>query len=177
MGFFDCELTGRSFKKFGRSVAVRSDINSLKRELAIAKKVVILGIGNELYHTDSPGLLVAEEIRKRDSSGKYQVFLAGTAPENLTGKIRELSPSYVIFIDAADLGKAPGSIEIIEKERIARLTPSTHNLPLTLLADYLTKETGCKVIMLGIEPENNPNGKGSSGRRAIKKLVALFCQG
>lgn len=156
---------------------MRSNLNSLKRELASAKKVVILGIGNELYHTDSPGLLAAEEIRKGDSLGRYQVFLAGTAPENLTGKIRELSPSHVIFIDAADLGKAPGDIEIIEKERIACLTPSTHNLPLTLLADYLTKETGCKVIMLGIEPENNTSGKRPLGRQAIKKLVALFCQG
>lgn len=153
---------------------VKSGLNSLKRELAIAKKVVILGIGNELYDADSLGLLAAEEIKKQDCSGKYQVFLAGTAPENLAGKIRELSPSHVIFIDAAELGKVPGSVEIIEGERIATLTHSTHNLPLTLLDDYLTKEIGCKVIMLGIQPENNASGKRATERQAIKKLVSLF---
>lgn len=152
-------------------------LQALKKELATAKKVVILGVGNELYDNDSLGLLAAREIEKSGLSGRYQVFLAGTTPENLTGKIKGLSPSHVIFIDAADLGKEPGSMEIIEKERITNLTLSTHNLPLPLLADYLTREIGCKVIMLGIQPENNSSGKRTSGREAIKKLVALFRQG
>jgi hydrogenase 3 maturation protease len=151
--------------------AKRSNLSHLKRELSTAKKVVILGIGNELYDKDSLGLLAAKEIEKSHLSGRYQVFLAGTAPENFTGKIRELSPSHVIFIDAADMGKEPGTIEIIGKDRIASVTLSTHNLPFSLLAEYLTKETGCKVIIIGIQP-----GENSSNREAIKKLAKLLYQ-
>jgi hydrogenase 3 maturation protease len=157
--------------------AERSNPNYLKRELATAKKVVILGIGSELYDSDSLGLLAAKEIQKLDSSGKYQVFLTGTAPENYTGAIREVSPSHVIFIDAADMGKEPGTIEIIDKNRIASVTISTHDVSLSLLADYLTEDIGCKVIMLGIQPEKDaPEGKTTLVEEAIKQLARLLCQ-
>ena len=157
---------------------MKNNLNYLKTELATAKKVVILGIGNQFYDSDSPGLLAAKEIQKLDSSGKYQVFLAGTTPENYTGTIRRLSASHVIFIDAADMGKKPGTIEIIEKDRIANVTVSTHNVPLSLLADYLTDDIGCKVIMLGIQPEGSPlQRKTSPIKEAIRKLALLLCQG
>ncbi len=143
------------------SLAVNEEATqALKRELSTATKVAILGIGNELYGSDSPGLLAAKEIEKSNPPDKYQVFLAGTAPENFTGAIRELSPSHVIFIDAADMGKKPGTIEVIDKDSIADVSPSTHNLSPSLLASYLTQEIGCKVIMLGIQPEASfPKGK------------------
>ena len=150
---------------------------ALKKELAMARKVVILGIGNELYGNDSLGLLAAKEIQKLGYSDKYQVLLAGTAPENLAGKIRALSPSHVIFIDAADMGKEPGTIEIIEKDRMGSQTASTHDAPLSLLADYLTEEIGCKVIMLGIQPEDSPRGKRTSDGGAIQELLTSFCEG
>jgi len=157
--------------------AKRSNLNNLKRELATARKVVVLGVGNEIYDSDTPGLLAAREIQKLDSSGKYQVFLAGTAPENYTGKIRELSASHVVFIDAADMGKEPGTIEVIEKGRVASVTVSTHDVPLSLLADYLAQDVGCKVIMLGIQPEKDtPEGKTTLVEQAIKELAAFLCQ-
>ena len=120
--------------------------------------------------------MAAKEIEKSDSSRRYHVFLAGTAPENYTGIIREISPSHVIFIDAADMKKAPGTVEIINENTIANMSPSTHNISLSLLSDYLTCDIGCKVITLGIQPGmTSPKGDALL-KEAIRKLALFLCQ-
>ncbi|GAJ10959.1 unnamed protein product, partial [marine sediment metagenome] len=48
----------------GALVVNEESLQALKKELATAKKVVILGVGNELYDNDSLGLLAAREIEK-----------------------------------------------------------------------------------------------------------------
>jgi hydrogenase maturation protease len=157
--------------------AERSNLSQLKRELATARKVVILGIGNELYNSDSPGLLAAKELQKLSSSSdKYQVFLVGPTPENFTGAIRKASPSHVILIDAADMGKKPGTIEIINKSNVASVSPSTHSVSLSLLTDYLTQDIGCKVIILGIQPGTTLPKEEALIKEAIRKLASLLCQ-
>ena len=146
---------------------------NLGKELADADRVVILGVGNELRGDDYLGLAVARELEKAISSEKYQVIVAWSAPENFTREIKEASPSLVLFIDSADMGKEPGCIEIIEKDRIANITFSTHNLPLSILADYLTSEVGCRVVIVGIQPDL---GGGSSGvEEAVERLAAVLC--
>lgn len=149
---------------------------ALNGELAQARKVVILGIGNEFRYGDHLGLLAAREIEKLDISKKYQVFSAGTTPENFTGAIRESYPSHVVLIDAADMGKAPGTIEIIDESRLSSAPPSTHNIPLSVLVSYLTQEINCKVVVLGIQPETNPSNKEFPAEESIKELALLLCQ-
>lgn len=77
----------------------------------------------------------------------------GTTPENLSGVLRKLKPSHILFIDAAPMGKKPGTIALIDPKDIGGITFSTHSFSLGKIADYFQKETGAKIIFLGIEPK------------------------
>ncbi len=148
---------------------------ALNDELVDASKIVILGIGNELSYRDRLGILAAREIEKRDTSKKYQVFCTGTTPENFTGAIRGSSPSHVVLIDTADIGKDPGTIEIIDEARLSSIPLSTHNISLSLLVRYLNQEMNCKVIVLGIQPDGSFSRKESPAEESIKELALLLC--
>ena len=159
------------------TLAVKEELaQALNGALANARKVVVLGIGNELRYGDHLGILAAREIEKLDISKRYQIFSAGTTPENFTGAIRGSFPSHVVLIDAADMGKAPGTIEIIDESGLSSIPLSTHNIPLSFLVSYLTQEINCKVVVLGIQPETNSSNKESPSEESIKELALFLCQ-
>jgi len=115
--------------------------------------VVLLGIGSELRSDDGAGIRVAERVEALRLPG-VTALAGGSAPENLTGEIRRLSPSLLIIVDAADMALPPGTVRLLEPAEIGGMAFSTHTLPLTVLADYLQKETGCSVLILGIQPRS-----------------------
>ena len=80
---------------------------------------------------------------------------AGQAPENRTAELRRFAPHLVLIVDAAELGEAPGAIAWIPEERIDGMSASTHSLPLSMLARYLTMELSCSVMFLGLQPASN----------------------
>jgi hydrogenase 3 maturation protease len=80
------------------------------------------------------------------------VLDAGPAPENQTGPLRRFAPDLVILVDAARMQAAPGTIRWLPWEATVGLPGSTHTLPASLLARYLTAELGCAVALLGIQP-------------------------
>lgn len=125
----------------------------LQKRLNEAQKIAILGVGSELRADDAVGLLVAKQLRK--SLGKSQqvkIFLGHTAPENLTGQIKKFCPSHLIIIDALDIAKKPGAIDVIDPTETDNLSFSTHKLPIKLTADYLFAAIACKTIIVGIQP-------------------------
>src|ERR1051325_8726537 len=101
------------------------------------------------------------------------IIEAGHAPENTTGEIRKFAPDLVLMVDAADMGETPGTIQWIPEESIDGMSASTHSLPLSMLARYLTLELNCTVVVLGIQPDSNETGEdislGVSG--AIQEIV------
>ena len=126
----------------------------LKRKLKAADRIAVLGIGSELRGDDIAGMLVADSLRKfKDKNKKLKVLLGATAPENLTGEIKKFKPSHVIIIDAADIGKKPGALACIDPEEIDKISFSTHQLPLSIMAEYLTQSLNCKIIVIGIQPK------------------------
>ncbi|MGO9410171.1 MAG: hydrogenase maturation peptidase HycI [Spirochaetia bacterium] len=120
---------------------------------APGRLTVILGVGSELRGDDAAGILVAERVSSLGLPG-VRSLSGGTAPENLTGEIRKLSPSHLIIVDAADMGLAPGTIQILDPGEISGISFATHALPLSVLAGYLESETGCSVIIMGIQPRS-----------------------
>jgi len=115
------------------------------------RRIVLLGVGSELRSDDAAGVLVAQRVGALGWPDVW-TFLAGTAPENLTGDIKRLSPSHVIIVDAADMHCPPGTVSLLGPEETRGVSFSTHTLPLSVLAGYLETETGCVVIILGIQP-------------------------
>ena len=143
----------------------------LKKKLHNAQRVAILGVGSELRGDDVAGLLAAKQIEKtitkQTTSPEVRVFIGETAPENLTGEIKKFQPTHLIIIDAAELNKEPGHIEIMEPGTIGGTTFCTHSLPLKVIIGYLLESFKFQAIIIGIQPKTL-----TFGAQATKEVVA-----
>ncbi len=150
--------------------------------LADVERLVVLGVGNTDRADDAAGVHAAEVLAKRVGDGlpNLSVLLGHGVPENFTGKIREFRPSHVLIIDAAAGGFRPGTRHIVDPHQIAQDDVSTHRTPLSTLAEFLERTIGCRVVILGIEPERltpgdalTPRVKTAAARAADH--LAGFC--
>ncbi len=136
-------------------------------------RICIIGVGQELNGDDAAGTRLAQQIlfqienyeqarttpaQKVFDSAVLIAIPTGPAPENYTHRIRKFHPHIVILADAAQMDAEPGTIRWIGVDEIGQVTPSTHTLPLNLLAEYLTAELGCEVWLWVIQPERNEVG-------------------
>jgi hydrogenase 3 maturation protease len=115
------------------------------------EKIVVLGIGNQMRGDDYSGSLTVQKLSKKPS--KFSIIDGKTVPENFTGAIRKETPSHIIIIDAADMGKPAGHIQIIKREEISQYNISTHAMPLSFLIKYLEQTTDASITLLGIQPK------------------------
>ncbi len=129
-----------------------SVFDALRRRIKNARTLAIIGIGDEFIPPDRLGMYAAREIEQQHLPG-VEVFLAGTVPESITGPLRRYQPGHVLFLDAADMGARPGTIAVIEPERTHASLISTHVLPLSVVMDYVERESGAGVTLLGIQPD------------------------
>ncbi len=126
------------------------------REIQEARRIVILGLGNRTRGDDAAGIVCSEKLKK-SLRGKarpcLKILLGYESPESLTGKIRKFDPDIVLILDAAAGPRGAGEVFIVEKDQIGDQGASTHKPSLALLVRYLEESIGCKVIVLGIQPE------------------------
>ena len=148
----------------------------LKEFLKNRDKIVVLGIGNSLRGDDFSGSLTARRLKQELNDEKVTIIDGGSVPENFTGQIKKESPTHIILIDAADMGKTPGYLRLIEKEEISRYNISTHAMPLSFLINYLEHTTDARIILVGIQPrEMELNEKISPEvNNSIHYLIELF---
>jgi hydrogenase 3 maturation protease len=130
-------------------------LQTLTARLRQAREIAVLAVGSDLNGDDGVALRVVELLEPHVGDGKtLHTFVGATAPENCTGPIRRLNPSHLIVIDAADVGKPPGTIEWIDTARLTGITFCTHALPLNVIIDYILKSCPeCEVIVLGVQPQ------------------------
>lgn len=116
------------------------------------QRIAILGMGNELDGDDAAGIVVVRRLREV-LAGRPDVLVidGGNAPESYTGKIRQFGTDFVLLVDAADMGEAPGTVAWLDWQETCGMSGSTHTLPLHVLAQYLIMEFGCQVALLGIQ--------------------------
>ena len=93
-----------------------------------------------------------ESWRKKARAPHVAGYEGCAAPENLTGEIARFQPSHVLLVDAAHLGKPPGSVEVLDAANIAGVSFSTHMLPAPIFMAYLEKTAKCRTLIVGIEP-------------------------
>ena len=140
--------------------------------LADFKKLIVLGVGNELKSDDGIGPFIINELLSENLKKDNVLFInAQTVPENFTGKIRKENPSHVIIVDACLMGCLPGEIKIVDKEDFASIGISTHSMSLSYFVKYLEKDTDFKVIFVGIEPETMDWGEPTE---KVKKAAYEF---
>ncbi len=114
----------------------------------------MLAVGSELLGDDAVGMLVGGMLAEHESPA-LRVFLGSTAPENVTGPIREFLPSHLLVVDAAELEAGPGTIELLDPSALAGIPFTTHCLPLSVVVGYLLRSLpDCQVVVVGIQPES-----------------------
>ncbi|OGS50805.1 MAG: hypothetical protein A3K65_08450 [Euryarchaeota archaeon RBG_16_68_12] len=128
---------------------------ALQRALGGASRIAVLGIGDDLNPLDRPGILGAILVHGLERPD-VTVFLAGTMPENFTGGLRELRPSHVVMVDAADMGLPPGSLGVIHPAQVRGQRFSTHAMPLSLVIEYIERDIGARVVLVGVQPDPVP---------------------
>jgi hydrogenase 3 maturation protease len=118
-------------------------------------RVAIIGVGNELNGDDAAGVRVVRDLaRQLPATPGVLLIDGGAAPENFTGPIRRFRPDLVIEVDAAAQDQPPGAVALVDWRDADGFSASTHTLPPTVLATFLTRELGCGVALVGIQPQH-----------------------
>jgi len=155
---------------------------AISRELKKAERLFVMGVGNRRKGDDAAGglciRLLSRQMAKNSAALEVRSLDAGESPESATGLIREFRPTHVVLIDAAFGGHQPGTIFFIDKKKIAQEDISTHRIPLAHLVRYLEESIGCRVILVGIEPQEVAWGKPVSAtvRAAVSHLASSLAQ-
>ena len=113
-------------------------------------KVVLVGIGNPLRGDDGFGPAFVQAL---DGQVRAVCIDTGTVPESYAGKIIKQNPDTILFVDAADLGLAPGVSEILGKKDILKTGFTTHDLSPALLIEYLESQISAEIYLLGVQPK------------------------
>lgn len=149
----------------------------LQSKLTGFSKLAILGVGSELRGDDVVGLLTTQLIgRNIQNHPHVKTILASTAPENFTGEIRQFAPSHLLVIDAAELQKEPGSVELVPLPKVVGSASSTHALPLSIMLHYLQQDMDLTILLLGIQPAQTIVGAAVSSevKKAARDLAKMI---
>jgi hydrogenase 3 maturation protease len=126
----------------------------------LGESVVVMGVGNPDRGDDGAGLRVAELLEEALPCGappdgrRLTVLLAEEVPESFLGPAAAARPDTVLLVDAVDVGAAPGSVALLEPEALEGGATFTHRTPLTLVSEFLRRETGADVFLLAIQPRS-----------------------
>ena len=133
---------------------------------------LLVGIGCVLRGDDGLGPYMAQTFKAEG----WETLDCGTVPENFTSKIKQADPELVVFVDAAEMGLEPGEFRIIPKEMIKDVSCSTHNLPLSLMIDFLQQSMDVEMPFIGVQPALVSDGEelSESVLSAIKDLGQIL---
>ena len=110
---------------------------------------VVVGVGNRDCGDDGFGPVVIDLLRGRIN---IPIIDAGLSPENYLGRIAAWVPKKVLFLDAADLGRSPGSLALSGMEALVCAGAGTHAASLALAAQYLHTAVGAESLGLLAQP-------------------------
>ena len=134
---------------------------------------ILLTVGNGMMGDDGAGALLAQMLRENPLE-QWTVLHGGSAPENVVHQMREVDAQRVLVVDAADMDLPPGSIRLIQSDRLGDpFLMTTHTLSLTFLIESL-RESIPQVDLLGIQPSVVAFGYPISDevRKAVERVYA-----
>jgi len=136
-------------------------------------RVVLVGIGNPLLGDDAAGCLVARGVK---GTPGIDVVESDDVPERDVLRIADANPDVVLLADAVDLGAPPGSVALLEPDALAGYAPTTHRVPLSLIATLIRRAAAADVLVLAIQPGRLTPGAGVSPEVAwsVDALVGMI---
>ncbi|UCD28600.1 MAG: hydrogenase maturation protease [Planctomycetota bacterium] len=155
------------------------EADELRHQLAavLSKHSIIVGIGNRQKGDDGFGPSVVDALE-----GKVSIPLidAGVAPENYLQHIAGYNPDTVLFIDVAELDRAPGEIGLYSADDLAGGGISCHVGNISLIAKYIASATGAKCVFLLVQPSDvkylSKCSPGSSDEYQVSELSPLLAK-
>lgn len=144
---------------------------TLRDELAglLHGAVTIVGIGNPARGDDAFGSRLARALAGTVGAA---VVDAEDVPESYLLRVIAARPDVVLFLDAVDLGEAPGTIALFHAEELSLYQPSTHRMPLAMLMEIVEREAGARVALLAVQPSHTELG-GPPGPEVSESLACL----
>jgi hydrogenase maturation protease len=139
-------------------------------------RVVLVGIGNPVLGDDAAGGLVARGVR---GTPGIDVVESDDVPERDVLRIVSERPDVVVLVDAVDLHAPPGSVAVLEPDHLTGYLPTTHRVPLSLIATLIRRTTAADVFVLGIQPGKMTPGVGVSPEvnHSVDVLVQMLRRG
>jgi hydrogenase maturation protease len=133
--------------------------DDLRRRLTA--RVCLVGIGNPDRGDDGFGARLAEAVR---TLGYPDVIVAERTPERYMTQLSRGDFQTVLFLDAVEMGAAPGGVVLLEGREIVARYPqvSTHKLSLGALARLIETESPTRVFLLGVQPQSVDDASGLS---------------
>lgn len=129
-------------------------VEVLRSRLANAKKVLVVGLGNEFRGDDGLGIYVARKLRKLlRGLNNVKVVIADSGLENVTHVILRYRPTHIVIIDAAYVeGGEPGTIYLFNVDELSDIRSlSTHYIPPKLVIDYIRSYINVDVVVIGVQ--------------------------
>jgi hydrogenase 3 maturation protease len=119
------------------------------------RKILFIGIGNLLKQDDGIGVYISQRIKESETVG---VITVEVSIENYISKINSVDYETLVLIDCADIGKPPGSYELLPVDKIRDMTFNTHNISLKRISEFFRND----VMVLAIQPERVDFGENLS---------------
>ena len=155
---------------------MKRDLKEELREM-LTGHIALVGIGNVDRGDDALGVRLAERLQR---AGLSNVVVAGTLPENIAGTLVRGGYDHVVFLDAVDVGAAPGSVALMDATEIQSKFPqiSTHKISLGMTARVIESECPTRVWLLGVQPASLWTGSEMSGpvKQTVKLLADLLAE-
>lgn len=126
---------------------------------------MVVSIGNPIKSDDNIANLVLDEIENLKG---IKCIKAEVTPENFIEPLKRIKPRKVFFMDAIDLGGAPGEVKLFKLDDLEELSASTHSISLVLIKQLLGAGM-VNIRVIGIQPKTTVFGLEIS-----KELKAKF---
>ena len=139
------------------------------------EKILFVGLGNELRGDDAAGLIMLDRFRQRPAYRTSHFINAGSNPENYLQKILNADADLIVFIDAARFSAVPGTIAVLDSEKILESNFSTHAFSIKLVEQFLRQQKEYDFVYIGIEP--NSTGLGHELSLPIRESIDRFFNG
>ncbi|NPD30770.1 hydrogenase maturation peptidase HycI [Eggerthellaceae bacterium zg-1084] len=139
---------------------------------------VLFTAGSVLRGDDAAGPLLAKLFQDEPLEG-WEVVDGGQTPEDDLYYIRELQPTQVVFVDAAEMRLEPGQVRRLTASDVAdQFLLSTHSLPMTFLLGRLA-ECCDDVVFLGIQVQSTEffDPLAPAVRDAVERIAACLREG
>ena len=129
----------------------------------VKKRVVVLGVGNNLFGDDGFGPATAQFIlRNMEVPDDVFVLDVGTAvmPVLFDIMLSDVGPKRLIILDTIDLGKRPGELVRVSVDQLPQTRGSVfsfHTLSARTVLQELKDRKGVEVIVLACQAASIPS--------------------